>query len=70
MGKKYGESLMVDSESSALSALGYEFEYDIDPGAAVIISESGVVEKAFVLNLYRTLLVFLSLYTFRAPTLL
>ena len=37
---------MVASESSALSALGYEFEYDIDPGSAVIISESGVVEKS------------------------
>ena len=37
---------MIASESSALSALGYEFEYDVDPGAAVIISESGVVEKS------------------------
>jgi amidophosphoribosyltransferase len=46
VGKKDGESCMIASESSALSALGYEFEYDIDPGTAVIISESGVIEKS------------------------
>ena len=32
VGKKDDESFMIASESSALSALGYEFEYDIDPG--------------------------------------
>ena len=46
VGKKDDGSFMVASESSALSALGYEFEYDVDPGGAVIISEKGVVEKS------------------------
>ena len=45
LGKKNDNSIMVASESSALSALGYGFEYDIDPGGAIIISEEGVVEK-------------------------
>ena len=46
VGKKDDGSFMVASESSALSALGYEFEHDVDPGGAVIISEKGVVEKS------------------------
>ena len=46
VGKKDDGSFMVASESSALSALGYEFGYDVDPGGAVIISEKGVVEKS------------------------
>ena len=46
VGKKDEGSFMVASESSALSALGYEFEYDVAPGGAVIISEKGVVEKS------------------------
>ena len=50
VGKKDDGSFMVASESSALSALGYEFEYDVDPGGAVIISEKGVVEKSVCSN--------------------
>ena len=45
LGKKGDGSFMVASESSALSALGYDFEHDVDPGSAIIISEEGVVEK-------------------------
>ena len=50
VGKKDDGSFMVASESSALSALGYDFEYDVDPGGAVIISEKGVVEKSVCSN--------------------
>ena len=45
VGKKDDGASMVSSESSALSALGYDFEYDVDPGGAIIISEEGVIEK-------------------------
>ena len=45
LGKKDDGSFMVASESSALSALGYIFESDINPGEAIIISEQGGVER-------------------------
>ncbi len=46
VGKKSDGSFMVASESSALSALGYDFEHDIDPGGAIIITQYGDVEKS------------------------
>ena len=45
LGKKDDGSFMVASESSALSALGYIFESDINPGEAIIISEQGSIER-------------------------
>ena len=69
VGKKDDGSFMVASESSALSALGYEFEYDVDPGGAIVISERVLLKRVFVLNRYHTLLAFLSLYTFLVQTL-
>ena len=45
LGKKDDGSFMVASESSALSALGYIFESDVNPGEAIIISEQGGVER-------------------------
>lgn len=42
---KSGDSHMVASESSALSAMGYKFERDVSPGEVIIISESGDLES-------------------------
>ncbi len=44
LGKNDGGSRMVASESSALSALGYNFERDVSPGEAIIISEAGSLD--------------------------
>mgnify|MGYP005621110465 FL=1 len=40
VGKKNG-SHMVASESSALSAMGYDFDRDVSPGEVIIVSENG-----------------------------
>jgi amidophosphoribosyltransferase len=44
LGKNDEGSRMVASESSALSALGYNFERDVSPGEAIIISEAGSLD--------------------------
>ena len=44
IGKKRG-SYMVASESSALTALDFQFLQDIDPGQSIIIDDKGVITK-------------------------
>lgn len=44
IGKKRG-SYMVASESSALTALDFQFLQDIDPGQSIIIDHKGVITK-------------------------
>jgi len=44
IGKK-GTSYMVASESSALTALDFEFLQDVDPGQSIIIDQEGTITK-------------------------
>ena len=42
---KYKNSYLIASESSAITAMGYDLESDIKPGQVVIIDEQGNVDK-------------------------
>ena len=49
IGKKKG-SIMFASESSAMTALGFDFLSDVEPGQAIIISEDGTYSKKRLLR--------------------
>ena len=65
VGKKDDESFMI-AQKALLLVLWVMNLIDIDPGAAVIISESGVVEKSICAESISHSPCLLSLYTFRA----